>query len=126
MFLLFEVGIRHVPPDGMTVTYNYAYPVNNGTSIGMQTYISPQDQQNIYAYYAAFNRAPVRSLWWHHGCTMSLDPSSVEFTWHGLPVESWTNTGCEYTESAGGISDELVAQHLGPDISMPIPPPNAG
>lgn len=123
LFLLFEVGIRHIPPDGMTVSFNDAA---GGDSAGTLRYTAPADQQIVADYYAAFNRAAVRSEWTIHSCAMTDDPSSVAFTWHGLPVESWMLVGCDYVESAGGISDELAVQHLLPDISMPPPSPHTG
>ncbi|HEU5342886.1 MAG TPA: hypothetical protein VFU60_00940 [Ktedonobacterales bacterium] len=129
LFILFEVGIRHVPPDGMTVTYTYSQLDPNCSNcvdsvFGTGRYTSPQDQPTIDSYYAAFNRAPVRPAWFFHHCTMYSDPVAVVFTWRGIPVESWTIQGCDYFESAGGVSDVLVAQHQLPDINMPIPPPN--
>jgi hypothetical protein len=124
LIILFEVGIRHVPPDGMTVTevgYAGSAPFTLSYS-----YTAPKDQQTIGDIYAAFNRAPVWTAWTVHGCVMTQDPSSVVFTWHGVPVESWTLAGCVYDESAGGISDALFVQHLLPDITMPLPPPIEG
>lgn len=91
LFLLFEVGIRHVPPDGMTVTYSYWRLDPNcsncvDSAFGQERYTSLNDQQTIDDYYAAYNRAPVRPAWWRGGCTMSSDPVSVVFTWRGIPV----------------------------------------
>jgi hypothetical protein len=123
LFLLFEVGARHVPPDGMTVSYDDSV---GDTSFVTQSYSAPMDQQTIADYYVAFNHALVRPAWILHGCAMMQYPSSVEFSWHGLPVESWTLVGCDYVESAGGVSDILAVQHLLPDISVPPPPPSAG
>ena len=121
LFILFEVGIRHMPPDGMTVRYDYSMSVY--VERGTQSYTMPRDQRAIRDYYAAYNRAPVRPAWILHGCAMDLDPSSVVFTWRGIPVESWTIVGCDYVENAGGVSDAIAVQHTLPDISMPPPAP---
>lgn len=123
LFVVFEVGIRHVPPDGMTVT-EVGYP--GVMSTYAYSFTAPKDQQTIDDIYAAYNRAPVWSAWDRHGCVMTQDPPLVVFTWHGIPVESWTLAACWHVESAGGISDGLVVQHLLPDKSPPPPPPIGG
>ena len=125
LMVVFEVGIRHVPPDGMTVSYTYYF--NSATGIGPRIYSATRDRQTIAEYYAALNHAPVRSALNPHGCTLSEDPSSVEFTWHSIAVESWTQVGCTYVESAGGISNEMfLTYHDSPDITMPPPTPHVG
>lgn len=124
LVILFEVGIRQAPPDGMIVTYDDSMSVY--VDRGTQVYTTPRDQQTISDYYAAFNRAPVRPAWILHGCAMDLDPTSVVFTWRGIPVESWTMQGCDYIENAGGASDAIAVQHLLPEISMPPPAPISG
>lgn len=125
LFIAFEVGSRHVPPDGMTVKYGCGVP-----NRPMCIYTSPKDQQAINDYYAAFNRAPVRLNLPEpviNGC-FNEDASYVVFTWHGMPVESWTYDGCEeYIENAGGVSDAyILTHHDAPDIAMPVPPPSDG
>lgn len=126
LFLLFEVGIRHVPPDGMTVTYAYKYSAS--AVIGTRPYTAPKDQQTIRDAFAAFNAARVVRvpLGQYAGCALTPYPSLVVFTWHGVPVEAWTLEGCWYAESAGGISDERVVEHPLPNITMPLPTPHVG
>ena len=123
LIVLFEVGIRHVPPDGMTVTYTCS--ACGAPYVGTRAYSAHADQQAIEDWYTSFNDASVVSAWRLSGCTLTMDPSSVVFTWHGIPVEAWTLEGCRYAESAGGMSDALVVQHLVP-IAVPPPSPSDG
>lgn len=127
LLLLFEVGIRHVPPDGMIVAYEYG-PTPSGPM--RATYAAPQDQQIINAYYAALNDAPAyHSLQPNYvqttrdGCYLSTYPQFT-FTWHGIPLESWSGY-CAVVENAGGIPDDLMfTYHLWtPPTSGAMPPP---
>lgn len=112
LFLLFEVGIRHVPPDGMTVTYDCPSFCVNYPFVGARAYTAPQDQQFITQSYAYYNSLPVIPAWTPIASCgpLAIYPSSVVFSWHGIPVESWTSRNClgEYIESAGGISDSIM------------------
>lgn len=112
--ILFEVGVRHVPPDGMTVTFLSAggRPLAEGSWV----YTAPKDQQIIAAWYAGLNTAPVESQTStsyavDDGCYPTAYPQ-ITFTWHGIPVEAWTSHDsisiCEYIESAGGLSENLT------------------
>jgi hypothetical protein len=116
LFVIFEVGIRNVPPDGMTVTYDAPNPPT-------YTYAAPQDQGIINDYYSTLNTAPMESPFVHiNGCSPIEYPQFV-FTWHDIPVESWSG-GCVYTESAGGVSDIFLLRfHLWNPGYGPLPPP---
>lgn len=115
----------------MAVTYDYKFDAS--AYMGTRTYTAPKDQQTIRNAYTAFNAAPVVHVPVGElaGCSLVPYPSLVVFTWHGVPVESWTSVGCANVESAGGISDELVIDdqqvlHEPPHITFPLPPPHAG
>ncbi len=123
LFIMFEVGIRHVPPDGMTVTeidyaggdpFTYSY-----------TYTAPKDQQTIGETYAALNTAPAFNyLITRYNCPLNSPPypSSIEFTWHGIPLETWSTTSCTISDTAGGVSDDfLLTLHFW--LSDRLPPP---
>lgn len=100
LFVLFEVGIRHVPPDGMTVT-------TMGYSGATYTlfYTAPKDQQTISETYATLHAAPAVSPFAHYNCALGPSPYSVAFTWHGIPVEVWFTGSCVVSDTAGGIPD---------------------
>ena len=118
MFLLFEVGIRNVPSDGMTVTYEEA---NSPTDI----YTAPRDQGIINDYYYQLNASRMASPFVRiNGCS-PIQYAQFVFTWHGIPVESWSG-GCIYTENSGGISGIfLLRSHLWEPAQVPLPAPAA-
>ena len=124
LFVVFEVGIRHVPPDGMTATgvgysggspYTFAY-----------SYTAPKDQQTIGATYKALNAAPAFNyLFTPYPCPRfpTSHPSSIAFTWHGIPLETWSTGNCIISDNAGGISDAfLLTGHYWLPV-VPLPPP---
>jgi hypothetical protein len=127
VLILFEVGIRHVPPDGMTVTLLSP----DGRSGGPWMYATPKDQQTIDAYYTGLNAAPVKSSQvsanyaLFHGCYPTAYPQ-ITFTWHSIPIESWTSQDsisiCAYIEDSGGLSEHLTGTfHLWfPYHAMPL------
>lgn len=131
LFVAFEVGIRHVPPDGMTVAYEHN-PSSNGPTHA--TYSAPQDQQTINAYYETLNNALVYHSFrptyidpppYLDGCYPATHPQFT-FTWHGIPVESWSGY-CSVVENAGGISDALMFTYhfWTPPPFGAVPPPPA-
>ncbi len=115
-FIAFEVGIRNAPPDGMTVTYEEPNPPT-------YIYMAPQDQGIINDYYSTLNTTPVESPFVNiNGCSPIEYPQFV-FTWHGVPVESWSG-GCVYIENSGGISGIfMLRSHLWNPGYGPFPPP---
>lgn len=135
--VVFEVGIRNVPPDGMRVTYTTSVLVHLPDGSFMPrfthttyTYTLPKDQQTISATYASFNDGPVyNSLFDHFNCALSPapEPSSVEFIWHGMLLETWRPSGCTAVENAGGIYDAFgLTFHYWEPPSGGIPLPASG
>lgn len=125
LFVVFEVGIRHVPPDGMTAT---GVGYSGGTPYTFSyTYAAPKDQQTIGATYAALNAAPAfNSLFTFYNCPLTPTPypTSIAFTWHGIPVETWSTGSCVVGDTAGGIPDFLLIGHSWlPDGPLPPPAP---
>lgn len=130
VFIAFELGIRHVPPDGMTVTLlsPHGYLMDGPPLM----YTAPKDQQTIDAYYSGLNAAPVESSQasanyaLYQGCYPNMYPQ-ITFTWHGIPVESWISQDsasiCEYVENSGGLSEHLTGTfHLWmPVQAVPLP-----
>lgn len=121
LFILFEVVIRHVPPDGMSVTDAYGPSLYGSTRT---TYTAPQDQQDINTYYAELNAAPVESrattsYALPDGCYPTAYPN-ITFTWHGIPLESWSGY-CVVVESAGGISETVMGTyHVWEPVDGPL------
>jgi hypothetical protein len=118
-FLIFEVGIRFVPADGLSYT---AY--QDGQLV--YTY-STSDQSVITSWQNALNsnQAPAVAV----NCSHGLDPNPIYrtwmFTWHSIPVETATNnpTECGYGLSSGGLPNvfTLSVPHQYP----PVEPPNS-
>lgn len=130
LFLIFEVGIRHVPPDGMTVTgiedSEVGYPDTFGTTVAFTaSYTAPEDQQTINDFYASLNAAPAYFSPVSHpivNCALTPLPyaTSITFTWHGMPLETWFTSSCVVGDTAGGIPDVLTYRLWGPQT---LPPP---
>jgi hypothetical protein len=132
LFLLFEVGIRHVPPDGMVVSFQDStlVPQSDGSYVPKAilttyTYTEPKDQQAIGETYASLNdTSPFNSITTHVNCALTPPPwpSSITFTWHGIVLETWTIEGCAVSDNAGGISDDqMLTVHFWEPIA-PTPP----
>jgi len=121
LFLIFEVTVHYLPPDGVTVTtinYNYFTPsgisgLNTVTTSRTTLAHDAQTRAAIDRLNNEFNTAPIVSassipkLPRGGGCmTLSgYTEYQVTFTWHGLPLRVWTtNTPCpNFTENSGGI-----------------------
>lgn len=121
LFLIFEVTVRYLPPDGVTVTtinYNSFTPsgisgLNIVTTSRTTLAHDAQTRAAIDGLNNEFNTAPIvgassiPKLSFGGGCmTLSgYEEYQVTFTWHGLPLRVWTNnTPCPFfTESSGGI-----------------------
>lgn len=137
LFVLFEVGIRHMPPDGMTYTL-YDTPLFDSqfhplttpvTTARTQVYTASHDQHVITKYLTALyhgNETPssVVDPFFRCGDALSLDKYQEEFvfTWHGIPVQSWNETDCGFMQSSGGIPNIFRVSFIGPP-STPLPPP---
>jgi hypothetical protein len=122
LFLIFEVTVRYLPPDGVTVTtinYNYFTPsgiagLNIVTTSRTTLAHDAQRRAAIDRLNNGFNTAPLGApinYAFGGGCmTLSgYTEYQVTFTWHDLPVRVWTtNTGCpDFTENSGGIPNPL-------------------
>lgn len=124
VFILFEVGIRHVPPDGMTVTeIGYA---GGSSETSSYTYAAPKDQQTISATYVALHNAPaiVMPIFSHYNCALTPPPypTSIAFTWHGIPLETWSTGSCVVGDTAGGVPGFLLTGYYW-QLNGPFPPP---
>lgn len=132
-FLVFEVGIRFIPADGMS------YVAENASGQVIYTY-STSDQAVISSWQNALNTAP-QSVGLLPDCGWSANPVYVyhtyTFTWHGIPVESaWVNQGgklfdiaadgseCSvYILSSGGLPN--IFTRSAPQQDPPVEPPNS-
>jgi hypothetical protein len=92
LIVLFEVGIRRMPPDGMTVME--LWYAGGSTYTLTYSYTAPMDQQTISATYASLNTAPTVTggIFAHVNCALTPPPypTSIAFTWHGVPDFLWT------------------------------------
>jgi hypothetical protein len=121
-FILCELAIRHIPPDGASLTR-----LNDQTSLDnsgpgsvtatTRIYTSPRDRAIIDKLNNALNTAPLQlPAPLLKGCQNGLGGAvtfTVTLTWHGLPVQVWTSEGCgAYSESSGGITNFLWTHEL--------------
>lgn len=122
-FLVFEVTVRHLPPDDVTVTtINYVEMSGHNTVTTTSRTTSADTAQTraaIDRLSDALNTAPIGGPSipiFTHGCMTAIGYTEyrVTFTWHGLPVQVWTtNTPCpNFTENSGGIPDLLWSRTL--------------
>jgi hypothetical protein len=133
LFVAFEVGIRYVPPDGMTYTMydtrefdSYGHAVAPTTRWHTLTFAAPHDQQVINTYLQTLNdrNGEQPSSWVSpaYSCGRTLSPDKYQFefvfTWHGIPVQSWYDADCGFMQSSGGIPNIFVVHSIG----LPLPP----
>lgn len=123
-FLIFEVTVRHLPPDGVTVTTIDHYAVYNPgayyfvkTTSRATTADTVQTRAKIDTLNNAFAAAPFSMSPYLARPCMTVGgwvDYQVTFTWHGLPVQSWTSLGgCgTFTENSGGIPNVLWGHWL--------------
>ncbi len=135
LFLIFEVTVRYLPPDGVTVTTindNYFTPsgisgLNIVTTSRTTLAHNAQTRAAIDHLNNEFNTAPIvgapsiPKLPRGGGCMtlVGYTEYQVTFTWHGLPLRVWTtNTPCpNFTENSGGIPNPLwVSEEGGPAL----------
>jgi hypothetical protein len=122
LFLIFEVTVRYLPPDGVTVTtinYNSFTPsgisgLNIVTTSRTTLAHDAQTRAAIDRLNDGFNTAPLGAPFIStagSGCVAvsGYTEYQVTFTWHGLPLRVWTtNTGCPgFAENSGGIPNVL-------------------
>ena len=128
LFLIFEVTVHYLPPDGVTVTtinYNYFTPsgisgLNVVTTSRTTLAHDAQTRAAIDRLNNEFNTAPIGApinYAFGGGCmTLSgYTEYQVTFTWHSLPLRVWTtNTPCpNFTENSGGIPNVLWSSEEG-------------
>jgi len=127
LLAVFEVGIRHAPPDGMTVTE--VEDAGSAPFTLSYSYTTPRDQQTIAETYTTLNTAPTFNLLFaRYNCPLASPrwPSSIAFTWHGIPLETWWTGDCVVSDNAGSISDDLLLighYWLPPPDGLPLPSP---
>ncbi len=130
ILLTFEVIVRHLPPDGVTVTMIEHNAVYSGSAISYVVKMTsrttrantPPARAEIDRLNDALNTAPFSAPTY-----LPTSPTSyacvslggwtdyrVTFTWHGLPVQIWTtDNGCpSFAENSGGIPNVLWTHTL--------------
>jgi hypothetical protein len=131
LVLVMEGIVRHLPPDGVTVTTieHYAVftriPTGERVAYAVRTTSrttsadSAQTRAEIDHLSNALNTAPFGAptyLPTTHQCMTvgGWRDYQVKFTWHGLPVQIWTtDNGCpSFAENSGGIPDVLWTRTL--------------
>lgn len=127
-FLAFEITVRHLPPDGVTVTaitYSAEYPSNRVSyAVRTTSHATSADtthtRAEIDTLYNAFAAAPFTLSPYISRSCMTLGgwvDYQVTFTWHSLPVQIWTSSGgcSQFAENSGGIPNELWGHSLSVD-----------
>ncbi len=136
LLLAFEVTVRHLPPDGVTVTKTHQIWV-----VGSAPSPEKNQPRNFTVTTSATHLAASRALWrariqrlntdlnsgvvrpfapllYYRGCELpdGYTDYQVTFTWHGLPVQTWTSLdGCPtFRENSGGIPNVLWTHDLSP------------
>jgi len=115
--VLAELLIRHVPPDGASVTRTEVVTSFDGTVTSVTMHTHAYTGNTADALNGALNTAPLQlpnPLL--KGCRNSLGGYAtykVTLTWHGLPVQVWSSQGCgAYSESSGGLPNILWTREL--------------
>lgn len=99
----FEVTARLLPPDGMSETVTFA---GLQTSTTEADFIQPRDTATITHVYIALNNGaitpPIGPF-----CNASVSvTTTITFTWHGLPTQSWSQGNCSnWSRTSGGLPD---------------------
>ncbi len=111
-FVVFEVGVRLLPPDAVRYTIQAINPAEPDVTVsGTIT-----DPATVARWRAVMTEKPSGALinsyiarWQGVGCSYgSITIATYNFTWHGLPVEVVSHVpSCigGYQVSSGGISD---------------------
>ncbi len=124
LILIFEVTVRRLPPDGVTVT---AYPQDGGYTSATYAVTSTtrairadtaQKRAEIDTLNNDFNTGPFTTspYFLTGGCGVlgGWINYQVTFTWHGLPLQSWTSLGdCgnAFADNSGGIPPDWLWGH---------------
>ncbi len=131
LILIFEVIVRRLLPDGVTVT---AYPQDGGytsanyavTTTRAISADTAQKRAEIDTLNNDFNTGPFTTSPYllTRGCGVlgGWVNYQVTFTWHGLPLQSWTSLGdCgdAFADNSGGIPlDWLWGRRIAGDGQM--------
>jgi hypothetical protein len=112
--------VRHLPPDGATITryehiaYSTGGPATVTTTVTSRTYVAPRDSTTIDRLNNALNTAPIDGPASFNGLCADAtgwNDWMITLTWHGLPVQVWTAHGCpSFSESSGGIPNVFWTQ----------------
>jgi hypothetical protein len=118
VLLIFEVGIRFVPADGMT----YVVATKSGQVVYQY---STANQKVVSSWQNALNTSPRTFGLLIEGCIPppgTWESRTYTFTWHGIPVESaWNNFGGDpfYWASTGDGCPVYIMSNGGiPDIFL--------
>ncbi|HEX8730448.1 MAG TPA: hypothetical protein VF725_00200 [Ktedonobacterales bacterium] len=129
LFLFFEIGIRFIPPNGMT----YTRVDLSGKLAKTFRSTDPQTVDSWHARLTGFNwiwtPEVINNSFVHCGSILGYQPgtSDYTFTYDGIPVESFTGddqaTCGTMLESAGGIPNLLWEYADYTPIWEPLPLP---
>lgn len=107
LFILFEIGIRFIPPNGMTYTWDHP---TSGIPIFQKSSTNPKTVAYWYQY-TNNGKTPVYMATCN-GRPPVPGPSeqmTFTFTFYGVPIESFSNDDANdcpwYGQSAGGLPD---------------------
>lgn len=121
LFIAVELVVRHLPPDGASVTrVSHVYATDgSGEHITstITTYAAPHDQAIINALDDALNTAPLAGPAALQGDCATVGgyvAYTITLTWHGFPVQVWNGQGsCGlYSESSGGLPNMLWSRAM--------------
>ncbi len=124
LLALFEVGVRQIPPDGLTYTEK--------DSAGHVTFTYTTGQQDLVGRWGAYvNGEPSNGAL--PTCSLPAIPAppiyrTYTFTWRGIPVESATSgpDNCHhFILSSGGLPDPFDKYFLS-DPHLSHQPPDVG
>lgn len=105
LFILFEIGIRFLPPNGMTYT-------SVDTASGVVGYsVSSTDAKTVAYWYRYTNNAKQLAGFLGRRCSAPAmyvsKTNTFTFTLYGIPIESFSgedaNVCYQYVQSAGGL-----------------------
>jgi hypothetical protein len=117
VFFLVELLIRHIPPDGASITRTEVVTSFDGTVTSVTTHTHAYTGDALDALNKALNTAPLQRPYpLLNGCRNGLGgyaTYTVTLTWHELPVQVWSSQGCgAYSESSGGVPNILWTREL--------------
>jgi hypothetical protein len=122
LFILFEVGIRFIQPNGMN------FVETDSASGRVVARYSSDQPATVHGWYVYVNHEPSLGFVTHCSAPAEFSPETgaFTFTWYGIPIESLSgqvNVCDQYLRSAGGIPDLFNTYFLTNPAAHPTPPP---